>query len=130
MADHMDFTDKYNTQLSPQEESDYQTWASQNNREKDTYDYDMRGAWKEGLTGGEDPRGHFPDTYKKPNHPTFSDESKYHGVDGYYGGTWTTSMGKDVFTPGPTNLYGNEDLKRYMSVAEPDAILTAPGKAP
>jgi hypothetical protein len=82
-----DLTDKYNTPLTPEEEQRYQEWAKQNHRESDTFDYDMRGAWKEGIQA--DPStGHFPDTYKKPNHPTFSDQSQYHGADGRYGGHW------------------------------------------
>jgi hypothetical protein len=75
MAEEIDMTDQYNTKLSDEDEAKYQQWAKDNKREKDTYDYDMRGAWKEGITA--DPSGHFPDTYKKPNHPTFSHESQY-----------------------------------------------------
>jgi hypothetical protein len=82
-----DLTNQYNTPLTPDEETRYQEWAKQNHREGDSFDYDMRGAWKEGIQA--DPStGHFPDTYKKPNHPTFSDESQYHGADGRMGGHW------------------------------------------
>jgi hypothetical protein len=37
----------------------------------------MRGYWKANPGGKPDSRGHFPDTFKLPNHPTFSAESKY-----------------------------------------------------
>ena len=126
MADSKDFTDKYNTQLSSADEAAFQQWANETGKIKDLYDYDIRGAWKQGMTEGGLPGDHLPDTYKKPNHPTFSDESLYHGQDGYQGGTWSTSMGRDVFTPGPTNLYSRDELKQYMGVADPDVILTAP----
>jgi hypothetical protein len=39
-------------------------------------DYDLRGAFKAGFQP--DPEtGHWPDVYKKPNHPTFSNQSIY-----------------------------------------------------
>ena len=38
-------------------------------------DYDLRGAFADGTE--RDSIGHLPDTYKKPSHPTFSDESAY-----------------------------------------------------
>ena len=82
-----DMTDQYNTPLDDEEERRYHEWAAQNHREGDSFDYDMRGAWKQGERG--DPQtGHFPDTYKKPNHPTFSDESQYDGSGGRRGGHW------------------------------------------
>lgn len=82
-----DMTDQYNTPLDDEEERRYHDWAAQNHREGDSFDYDMRGAWKQGERG--DPQtGHFPDTYKKPNHPTFSDQSRYHGAGGRMGGRW------------------------------------------
>jgi hypothetical protein len=86
MADPDDMTERYNTPLSPAEEKNYQSWAKKAGRDRDVYDYDMRGAWKQGITA--DRSGHFPDTYKKPNHPTFSNESIYHGRDGHFGGYW------------------------------------------
>ena len=116
-----DMTNQYNTKLSDKDEKDYQSWATKNNRQNDTYDYDMRGAWKEGVQQGDS--GHFPDTYKKPNHPTFSDESKYHGTDGHEGGKWSKQDGKDRFDPGPTNMHSKPALKRYFEQVEPDAVL-------
>jgi hypothetical protein len=89
-------SNKYNTKLSAKEEKQYLSWAKENKREKDTYDYDMRGAWKAGFTG--DKRGHFPDKYKKPNHPTFSNESMYSNDD-MTGGEWDG----ESFTPSEYN---------------------------
>lgn len=86
-----DFTDKYNTKLSDSDEAKFQEWAQKNNRLGDLFDYDMRGFWKSG--DAQAANGHFPDTYKKPNHPTFSNESQYDGSklpDGSiaHGGSW------------------------------------------
>ena len=66
---------KYDTALSPQEETIFQEWKSRNAPHDSGIDYDLRGAFKAGVQPAED--GHWPDTFKKPNHPTFSVESKY-----------------------------------------------------
>lgn len=121
-----DLSDQYNTPLSPEEEQAFQSWAGP--RVRDTYDYDLRGAYKDsgGSPIGE---GHFPDTYKKPNHPTFSNESIYHGKDGHEGGSWgTTPFGQDTFTPGRTNLesYGPQGLQDYFNRIEPQGKLILP----
>lgn len=41
-------------------------------------DYDMEGYIRENPSSLFSHDGHFPDKFKKPNHPTFSDESIYH----------------------------------------------------
>lgn len=96
-----DMSGQYNTQLSPEQETAYQTWAKQQGREKDVFNYDLRGAWLELQKGtmSEDERGHLGDKYKKPNHPTFSTESIYNGADGYQGGVWSRNGNVDVYTP-------------------------------
>ena len=96
-----DMSGQYNTQLSPEQETAYQAWAKQQGREKDVFNYDLRGAWKELQSGtmSEDERGHLGDKYKKPNHPTFSTESIYNGKDGYQGGVWSREGNVDVYTP-------------------------------
>lgn len=122
-----DMTDSYNTPLSPQEEQQFQEWAGKHNKLKDLYDYDMRGFWKN--KEGFNERGHGPDTYKKPNHPTFSDQSQYHGVDGHQGGQWTGSDEKGwTFTPGPTNYdyRSSEDMQNYFKQFEPGTNLQLP----
>lgn len=66
----------YETQLSPQQEVQFQQWKKKYAPHDSGADYDLRGAFQAGLTP--DPKtGHWPDTYKKPNHPTFSNESIY-----------------------------------------------------
>ena len=123
-----DFSDKYNTQLSPEDEKKYQSWANRIGKSNDTFDYDLRGAWKEINSGrmSSSNNGHLSDRYKKPNHPTFSDESIYNGVDGYQGGQWSVDKsGSTVFTPSKHNLnnLSLEKLKQYFSQYEPDAKL-------
>ena len=122
-----DYSDKFNTVLSPDEEEKYQAWATENHREKDVYDYDLRGAWKEMQSGtmSEDERGHLGDKYKKPNHPTFSDQSIYSGQDGVTGGVWSRNAeGKDVYTPGRKLSSVEADrLRRYFLRNEPGVVL-------
>ena len=85
-GDPFDYTDKYNTPLTPDEERRFQAWARKNpQRLKDLYDYDVRGFWKAGRkTSG---NGHGGDEFKKPNHPTFSTYSNYSSPL-RQGGTW------------------------------------------
>lgn len=122
-----DYSDKFNTVLAPDEEEKYQAWATENHREKDVYDYDLRGAWKELQSGtmSEDERGHLGDKYKKPNHPTFSDQSIYSGQDGVTGGVWSRNAeGKDVYTPGRKLSSVEADrLRRYFLRNEPGVVL-------
>lgn len=122
-----DYSDKFNTVLAPDEEEKYQAWATENHREKDVYDYDLRGAWKELQSGtmSEDERGHLGDKYKKPNHPTFSDQSIYSGQGGVVGGVWSRNAeGKDVYTPGRKLSSVEADrLRRYFLRNEPGVVL-------
>ena len=94
---------------------------------KPDYDYE---SWQKANPGVEmAPGQHYPDTYKLPNHITFSDESMYHkGED--KGGHWgTDEQGRDTFTPGSTNLknYSMEELQDYFKRVEPNAVLLPPG---
>lgn len=122
-----DYTNFYNTPLTPEQEAQFVKWAQSSGRARDTYDYDLRGAWKDDIQAAAN--GHLPDTYKKPNHPTFSAESIYHGADGQYGGEWA---GDDktgwVFKASPLNTanYANGRLQDYFRRVEPDAKLVMP----
>lgn len=124
--DPLDYSARYNTPLSPADEAQFQAWAANAGRLNDTRDYDLRGAFKSGAATA--PNGHLPDTYKKPNHPTFSDESQYHGVDGFQGGTWGGTDEAPTFTPGATNLQMRSPaaLQAYFQAIEPDTRLVLP----
>ncbi len=127
------YRDQYNTKLSEKDEAEYQKWAKRTGRANDDEDYDMRGAWLEAKEKGislENEKGHFPDKYKKPNHPTFSNESKYNGAEGARGGTWSkTSDGRPMYTPG-RDLSDEEaqKLQKYFAEKEPDAVLNLQGR--
>ncbi len=87
----------YDTRLGPRLEQQFRAWAQANqqrlreyNPDDPTYDYDMRGWWREnvlpGRVGATDMQMmgegvHFPDKYKKPWHTSFSRESTYANPD-------------------------------------------------
>ena len=134
MADPNDFTQRYNTQLSTEEESAFQMWLKALSKKtgrdmsNDMYDYDLRGAFKAGS--GQAANGHFPDQFKKPNHPTFSTQSQYSGVGGLQGGEWAQgSNGKWTFKASPAVLkfHSPEELQKYFQQREPDSKLVLPG---
>lgn len=121
----------YDTKLSPKKEAEYQTWVKEQSKKQgrsiESSDYDMRGFFNDSKSEKGD-NGHYPDTYKKPSHPTFSDESKYHGVDGNEGGKWKRGEGnKWTFTPGKTNVEnGLDKTQEYLQQSDPDVTLAAP----
>lgn len=140
-----DWYNRYNTPLTPEERKGLYEWLMElsmqegRNAYSDMNDYDMAGAYKSGLTerinadvgGINGAGGFFYDYFKKPNHPVFSDDSKYHGVDGYYGGHWTEGTENypgGTFTPSAWNLQNlnPEDMKWYFAEREPYSRLILP----
>jgi hypothetical protein len=120
-----DLTNQYNTQLTPEQEA---AFLKAYPNPKDWYDYDMRGAWLAGA--GQAGNGHYPDTYKKPNHPTFSTGSQY-SRGPQIGGTWSDlGNGKWAFQASPVNLQfmSPYELKDYFSRVEPGNELFLPGE--
>ena len=129
------------TQLTPTGEQLYQ----QSVPPAASMDYDMRGAWSQ-LGGGLLPPGtHYPDTFKLPNHPTFSAGSRYASPE-QPGGNWApvTGAGQMVqlpdgrqvpmpslqwaFMPSSTNLsrFGQAGMQDYFDRREPTSLLLSP----
>lgn len=121
------FLENYNTKLSPANESPFQEWLVKSGKEKDLQDYDLRGAWVNGQLA--EPGSHGTDLYKKPNHPTFSDQSIYHGSVGPHGGVFrggTWSPEGDSYTPSAEMLRSTHPLnflQNYMKKYEPGVKL-------
>jgi GGDEF domain-containing protein len=84
---HGSFDARFNTILSPADERHFQTWKQQYAPHDSGDDYDLRGAFSAGLRPNAQ-TGHWPDRFKKPNHPTFSNESQYalYGRPGHWQG--------------------------------------------
>ena len=120
IIDPNDFSDRFNTKLSDQDEQKFLQWQKQHPGIGSTYDYDARGFWKSGAATAAN--GHGADRFKKPNHPTFSDQSMYHS-DQTPGGKWTEVDGKYTFKPSPFNLKMNsaDELRQYWNRVEAPA---------
>jgi hypothetical protein len=120
--------DAYNTVLPEFAEKGFQSWMKTQSKttgrdlKQDLHDYDLRGYFRE--NGAVNLSGvHLTDKYKKPNHPTFSSNSIYQGIDGHEGGQWIKdkSDGSWDFYAGPTNRanMSDEALKGYFDQVEP-----------
>ncbi len=99
----------FNTELTQGAEKAFSHWSPA--RGDDGSDYDYRGAFAGGAGRGSD--GHMTDQYKKPNHPTFSDESQYssEGSPGHWSG--------DRFEPSAAQVGVPDWLHQYMSRQAP-----------
>ena len=107
------------------QEGGFQQWKSKYAPNDSGADYDLKGAYYAGARPDME-RGHFPDTFKLPNHPTFSTGSKYSTPE-QMGGEWgQTPQGKDTYEPSrwmerdPARM---AELAKYMKQAEPNAVL-------
>jgi hypothetical protein len=132
-----DYTNKYNTQLTPEEETGFNAWTEEHKKntgrdiKQDMKDYDLKGIYKAKIKP--DPEtGHLPDTYKKPNHPTISDDSIYHETKDpetkqvVKGGHWEQDNNNQwSFTPSEHNLKQNDkdSLIKYFKEKEPKSKL-------
>ncbi len=75
------------TKLSDTDEKKFQAWKTKYAPKDSGFDYDLRGAYQAGFTP-DIKTGHWDDTYKKPNHPTFSKFSKFAKDFPDKAGTW------------------------------------------
>jgi len=115
----------YDTKLDPDEEAAFQAWKAENAPNDSGEDYDLRGAWKAGLSKDAD-TGHMADTYKKPNHPTFSDQSQYAiGADAPKAGHWADDNA--TFIP-PEGLIGKDAVRQQASDRVNVGLLPAVGR--
>ena len=64
------------TKLDEAKEKEFAKWKAIYAPNDSGWDYDLRGAYAAGLQP-DSKTGHWDDTYKKPNHPTFSKYSKF-----------------------------------------------------
>lgn len=111
------YRNRWNTLVPKDKVKAYRAYLQRyhkDDREAETYD--IKGAFLAGEKPDE--YGHMTDRYKKPNHPTFSTDSQYHGRDGEEGGTWDDKS--RTFMPGKSNTKYRkpEDLKKFFAWAE------------
>jgi hypothetical protein len=128
-----DMSGDFNTPLSAEDEAKFQQFIQASGRQKDLYNYDLRGAWKADAKAAGN--GHLPDTWKKPNHPTFSEESQYSSPENQ-GGRWIQLSPADkdhpegtwAFQASSANLkyQSAEALKSYFGTVEKGNTLVLP----
>lgn len=132
-----DFTDQYNTPLDQPTMARYEGWRARlPENYRNTRDYDLQGYYLAATQGKDpnitlnlDPKGqlHLVDTFKKPNHPTFSVYSQYNGRDGYQGGNWMQGTGNQwIFMAHPSNMWTPQALNDYFLRAEQGNVLLDP----
>lgn len=130
-----DFTEDFNTFIPEELQPAFERWVALKDAERakqgrgsilqDKADYDIQGFFLAEMKGEEvifdEATGHGTDFFKKPNHPTFSTDSRYHGISGFRGGTFKGNS----FSPSEDNikLFGAKNLRRYMEKFEPNVIL-------
>lgn len=102
----------------------YQSQLQGRDISQDEHDYDLE-SYYNNLKANPIENGHLPDTYKKPNHPTFSDQSMYHIPGVQEGGNWNE---KAEFTPSEHNLDNmpNDVMQRYFNEVETPEALNLP----
>lgn len=84
---------RYDSTIPEDKKAGFEQWRSSLPQNlQSNHDYDIQGAYLAGVQPGAD--GHMPDTFKKPNHPTFSNESQY-STPQTPGGSWKGEQ----FTP-------------------------------
>lgn len=116
---------KYETQLDPQQEMAFGAWKNKVAPNDSGEDYDFRGAYKAGITPDVE-SGHWPDTFKKPNHPTFSDQSQYAKDRPDMAGTWD---GDTYIPPKPSTFFDRLSIVnavKGMSAGAEDAVKNFP----
>ena len=86
----------YDTPLTPEQMLVYNQFLKESKRGMDEIDYDLRGFFRDGNSF--DAAGHGADWYKKPNHPTFSNESQYHGTPA------PSALGIPIRQAGPSEM--------------------------
>ena len=126
----------YSTVLTPEDSVKYNQWKNTiPKRLQYEGDYDLAGFWKKNPTWTPNTPGvHMTDQFKKPNHPTFSNESQYYNDSlKYKAGYWENdnyipfkkadggnvgnpnyeAENKEFVIGGNPNNYGGGRLKRY-----------------
>lgn len=115
------------------QENDYSSWLKRNNitdvdQSGQGIDYDYQSFYRDNKGSDITEGQHLTDTYKLPNHPTFSKESKA-SRRGQEGGEWSQDEnGRWTFKASEFNLSQRtpEELSAYFREVEPNSRLVLP----
>ena len=89
----------FDTPLPPDRQVEYANWKAAYAPNDSGQDYDLQGAFLAGYTP-DTQTGHWDDRFKKPNHPTFSNQSQYAtGKWAKYAGSWIGKGPDAVYVP-------------------------------
>jgi hypothetical protein len=107
--------EKYTTRLSESEKKEYESWKKTlPKRLQYEEDYDLSGLWKSDPKIKPSENLHFPDKFKKPNHPTFSDESVYFNKDTQkFAGKWEETPTAWIYMP-----YDNKVKRKIIEMKQ------------
>ncbi len=105
----------YDTELTQGAEAAYPAWKQTYAPHDSGGDYDLRGAYAAGLQPSPQ-NGHWVDTFKKPNHETFSDESQYARDEPSLAGHWGPGEENYVRNPSAPAQF----LQNYMNDEDAD----------
>lgn len=113
---------------------EYQSRLQKRDVSQDEQDYDLESYYNSlkqnpGIPGKFNPEAnsaHLTDTYKKPNHPTFSKDSMYSIPGIQEGGEWDKDYSE--YTPSDVNMtnMGLKNLENYFHEVEPGKKLNLP----
>ena len=113
---------------------EYQSKLQKRDVSQDEQDYDLQSYYNSlkanpGAPGKFDPEAssaHLTDTFKKPNHPTFSKDSMYSIPGIQEGGEWNKDYSE--YTPSDVNVQnmGLKNLENYFEEVEPGKKLNLP----
>ena len=132
--------ESFDTALSPEELKSYNTFAQQyanvkglRNVSDASKDYDLQGWYKANQTNLPELNSniHFKDTWKKPNHITFSDQSMYSTPE-HAGGKWLNENENETgawsYLPSEHNLKTtpSDRYQEYFKNYEPNSTLLLP----
>ena len=128
----------FDTKLSDEDEVHFQSWLTEQSAQlgrdlrNDLPDYDVRAQFQQMKAAGDlnIKPGHGSDIGKKPNHPTFSDESK-HSTPEHPGGHWRDQGNDDwSYVPSPQMMaepeHSPEEMAAYFKEAEPTTPIQSP----
>ena len=123
-----DLTDSYNTVLTGDEEKKFGEWKAgmeETGANLGMHDYDIQGAWKAGVKP--DGNLHWADSFKKPNHPTFSSYSIYaeQQKPKDYVGTASEPMGR----PAGGEWIDHKDNGSHWTFAPSEHVMNVRGPA-
>lgn len=109
----------HTTRLTSAQQAQFNKWKGNLPKKlQSETDYDLKGLWIANPSAKPSSNLHFPDTYKLPNHPTFSNESMYYNQNTQpYAGQWNETDSSFNYVPYDTTRQTVVEHKQNGGVA-------------